>query len=219
MSEPEIVTPAFGWFPHWDPRNFEASPYIDYGAALPVSRFHHLPRILSQGSSPSCVGHAGRHDWEASPVEVPFDVGLTALQLYAACQAVDGIPMPHDGTSLNALARVGVERGQWTAYVWPRTLEEALRWILGKGPFVLGTNWYSGMLTPDSRAVIKPTGSIVGGHAIVCIGYDQVSGYLRLANSWGTFWGPQRGRCWLWVRDFERLMREGEVLAPLEPGM
>jgi hypothetical protein len=217
--EQEPIGFGMGWFPRWDPRNWSASPHIDYSASLPASQYWHLPRILNQLSSPSCVGHAGRHDWEASPVEVPFDVGLSALQLYAACQAVDGIPMPHDGTSLNALARVSVAQGRWTSYVWPKTLEEVIRWLLGEGPVILGSEWWSGMMSPDSRGVIRPTGSIVGGHAIAIVGYDQISGYLRLCNSWGTGWGTQRGRCWLFIRDLEFLMRGGEILAPLEPGM
>ena len=120
---------------------------------------------------------------------------------------------------MSALARYLTGAGQWTSYVWTRTLDDMIRWVLGKGPVCIGTNWHANMMQPDLRGVVTLGGGIVGGHCVTIYGYDQVSGYFRFVNSWGS-WGPQAGKAWIFCRDMERLLQGGaEVVAPMEPGM
>jgi len=219
--EDEPIGFGMGRIPMWDRRNWMMAPYLDPLAAYPLATYHTVARILNQGSSPSCVGHGGRHDLEATPVPVPFMVGPDAMTIYNQCQRIDGIPLPHDGTTLQALTRYLQSAGFWSSYVWAGSIEDVIRWVLAKGPVVIGVSWLAGMMTPDSRAVIRATGGVVGGHCVAVTGYDQVSGYFRIAQSWGTSWGPQHGKAWLFVQDLRRLLFEmgGECAAPLEPGM
>jgi C1A family cysteine protease len=62
-------------------------------------------------------------------------------------------------------------------------------------PFIVAINVYSSFLT---QAVSK-TGMVpmpnyakdkfLGGHAVVCVGYDQRKKMWLMRNSWGTRWG------------------------------
>ncbi len=140
------------------------------------------------------------------------------MTIYAQAQLRDGIPLPHDGTSVVAAAQYLKSIGKYSVYVWASTISDVIQWLLLKGPVIVGSNWHSAMFYPDSRYVIHPTGSVAGGHAYTIVGYDQVSGYCLVLNSWGTSWG-NRGRAWLFIRDLERLVwnEGGEILAPTEP--
>jgi C1A family cysteine protease len=36
-----------------------------------------------------------------------------------------------------------------------------------------------------------PDEQVIGGHAVLCLGYDNASQTFLLQNSWGTSWGMQ----------------------------
>lgn len=216
--EEEPTGYGMGRIQSWDRRNWRMAPYLDTAVPIPLANYATVARVLNQGATNSCVGHGGRHDLETTPVPVPFTTGPDALRIYGECQKIDGIPLPHEGTTLQALAKYLQSAGFWTSYVWAESIEDMIRWVLTRGPVCIGVDWYAGMMTPDARAVIRPTGSIVGGHCVCLYGYDQRSGYFRGVNSWGA-WGPQRGKFWLFARDMEKLLQRGECVAPLEPGM
>lgn len=63
-------------------------------------------------------------------------------------------------------------------------------------PFVFGFTVYSSF---ESDAVAKtgimpmpsPTDSVIGGHAVTCVGYDDSKKWMIVRNSWGTEWGDQ----------------------------
>jgi C1A family cysteine protease len=40
----------------------------------------------------------------------------------------------------------------------------------------------------------KPSESVVGGHCVVAVGYDNTKRVFIIRNSWGTTWG-QKGYC------------------------
>jgi C1A family cysteine protease len=74
---------------------------------------------------------------------------------------------------------------------------DALRESLCKGiPFAFGFTCYRSLSTDQVRKtgdVPFPTKSdkIVGGHAVMAVGYDEKKGVLRFRNSWGTGWGDE----------------------------
>jgi hypothetical protein len=61
-------------------------------------------------------------------------------------------------------------------------------------PLVLSTVWFRSWFRPRSDGSLPMPDDMVGGHAIVVVGYD--AGRLLLANSWGTDWG-EAGYCWM----------------------
>jgi hypothetical protein len=52
------------------------------------------------------------------------------------------------------------------------------------GPVVVGTNWYSGMTVLDEKGYVKPTGSVIGGHAWLLTGASDKSETFYAINSW-----------------------------------
>jgi C1A family cysteine protease len=79
------------------------------------------------------------------------------------------------------------------------TVQEDLLEALAIGPVVGGFTVYESFESTEvARSGIVPmprdSESVVGGHAILVTGYDQVRGVFRVRNSWGTGWG-QKGYC------------------------
>jgi len=68
-------------------------------------------------------------------------------------------------------------------------------------PFVFGFTVYESF---ESEAVAasgilpmpSPTDSVVGGHCVCCVGYDDSKKAFLVRNSWGTAWG-QNGHFWM----------------------
>lgn len=50
----------------------------------------------------------------------------------------------------------------------------------------------------------NPNESIIGGHCVVIVGYDQAKQILKVRNSWGTEWG-QNGYFWMPFTNFTEL--------------
>lgn len=63
-------------------------------------------------------------------------------------------------------------------------------------PFVFGFSVYNSFESPEvsnTGVVNMPTNddSLLGGHAVTCVGYDMDSDRFIIANSWGTDWGQK----------------------------
>jgi C1A family cysteine protease len=78
----------------------------------------------------------------------------------------------------------------------PQTLN-SLKGCLAAGyPFVFGFSVYTGF---ESQEVAKtgivnlprPDESLMGGHAVLCVGYDDATQRFTVLNSWGEGWGDK----------------------------
>jgi len=137
--------------------------------------------------------------------------------IYHAAQQVDEWPgEDYAGTSVRAGAKVLQSLGHVASYVWAFTAEDVATWLLsGHGTCVAGTAWTSGMMRPNDKGFIAPTGNSVGGHAYLIVGYNRVSGVFRILNSWGS-WG-QNGRAWILGEHLDVLIRDdGEAATAIE---
>src|SRR3954465_11669223 len=66
-------------------------------------------------------------------------------------------------------------------------------------PFVFGFSVYESFMSPDvaktGKVPLPPRGEqLVGGHAVLAVGYDDRIQRFIVRNSWGTKWG-MRGDC------------------------
>ncbi len=64
--------------------------------------------------------------------------------------------------------------------------------LTNKQPFIIGINVYENLFdaTTTSTGTIKmPAGELLGGHAIVAVGYDDTKQVCIIRNSWGVNWG------------------------------
>lgn len=188
--------------------------------ALPRYMYWYSPRVLDQGTTSSCVGHAWRSFISASPY--PYDTGPPAIQIYREAQKRD--PWPGEepsyyGTSVRAGIKYLQELGMIAEYRFTFSAEEAMRYVLTRGPLVAGTDWLESMFHPNSRGFIKVGGSFAGGHAYMLVGANRERGVFRIQNSWGPNWG-QRGRAWISGENLQHLLEaQGECCSALERGI
>ena len=172
---------------------------------------------LDQGPDGACTGFAVTHEAAARPAVVK---GLTyddAMWVYNRAKQLDVWEgEDYDGSSVLAAMKAGVERGWYEEYRWAFGEEDLAHAVGHFGPAVLGINWYEGMLEPDEKFRIRPTGRVVGGHAILCNGYSFRKRLYRLHNSWGPYWG-QQGAAYITKEDMARLLSEqGEACIPVK---
>lgn len=186
--------------------------------------------ILDQGDTGHCVGFSGA-GLLADPE--PRVAGITNQDghvLYYECkdEDADGSANREAGSYVRTLAKVLRHRGRIDAYAWATSVDEIVQWLWTRGPVVVGTDWYSGMMDPPASGVIQPLGHLVGGHAYVLVGVVDVHGqpvtevtpahtYLMVQNSWGRAWGND-GTALIELGDFARslLAHNGEALVTVE---
>jgi len=100
-------------------------------------------------------------------------------------------------------------RPRYKARLYPIVAYDELPYHLLRGrPVITGVEvyaeaWYSERVTKTGWVEIPHTFSVIGGHAIVIVGYDAAHDALKFANSWGDHWGD-RGFGYLDRRVVER---------------
>ena len=147
-------------------------------------------KILDQGSDGSCVGHGIAHELIAKPVPCLQVDHKYAVYIYDEAKKVDEWPgEDYEGTSVIAGLKVAKKLGWYDSYQWAFNLDDMLVGVSNAGPAVMGTNWYTGMMTPDSNGFIKPTGYNEGGHCWLLAGVDVEHKFAWCVNSWGKSWG------------------------------
>ena len=72
--------------------------------------------------------------------------------------------------------------------------------------------WMQGMANTDAKGFIHATGSVVGGHCILCRAINVKKKYFLLRNSWGKNWGMD-GDCKISFSDMTKLLADnGEAV-------
>jgi hypothetical protein len=138
-------------------------------------------------------------------------------EIYRQAQLLDEWPGENYlGTSVRGGAKALQADGKLVSYGWAFDLETVLNWLAFKGPVVLGTTWYDQMFRPDVHGVVRPGGTVAGGHAYLAQGYDETTKLLLCKNSWSRTWGIN-GRFYLHYEDAEELIQsEGEACTATE---
>jgi C1A family cysteine protease len=94
-------------------------------------------------------------------------------------------------------AKAFKDAGEGLAVQYMRLAQDVnqMKGCLASGyPFVFGFTVYQSFETPQvakTGVVPMPAASekVLGGHAVMCVGYDDPSDRLIVRNSWGTSWG------------------------------
>lgn len=208
---------AFGRRVEHDPR----SRQFPVTTTLPLRTVghRHWGPVLDQGNLGSCVGDAVAQALNT----VPLRRGRRLLNeddakdLYRAATRLDGFPgewEPDDtGTSGLAGCKAAKQAGYITEYRHAFTLGQALGSAV-VAPVIIGVNWYTGMLNPDSNGYLHPTGVVEGGHEVAVTGINVTLQRVTILNSWGR-WGLN-GRAHLSWDDLGQLLAEdGDCTIPL----
>lgn len=173
---------------------------------------------LDQKREGACVGFAWAHELAARPAEIDGVVDNIGRTIYKKAQVLDEWPGEnYEGTSVLAGVKAvqTLYPGAINEYRWAFGIDDVLQTLSYHGPVVLGVKWYSGMYTPDADGMIKVTGDLVGGHAILARGINVKQRKVRLHNSWGASWGKS-GCAFLSFDDLALLLkRKGEACVPV----
>lgn len=212
-------------------RSFGIAPMLaEQGHTKPRSYSWACDVVLDQGREGACVGFSIAQELRAKPKVVPNVDGSMAMRLYHAAQKIDpwaggaypGASPVYHGTSVLAGIKAAQAEGFFPEYRWAFGVADLALAVSYTGPAVLGIDWYSGMYRPLGfrnevpRKWITRSGSIVGGHAILCVGYNVKINSFLLHNSWGKSWGID-GRAWITYEDMDLLLRAGgEAVIPVK---
>jgi hypothetical protein len=159
------------WRPRYDVRSRA------YGMAggrdqLPATGTLWRPgRTMDQGSEGACTGFAAAAELAAEPVPVPRIGNGYALGVYRMAQRLDEWPGEnYSGSSVNAAMKVLRSRGYCTGWRWAFSAEQFVAGIVADGPAVAGVEWRTGSYDTDAQNVLRPSGNVVGGHALCFVG-------------------------------------------------
>ncbi len=179
---------------------------------------------LDQGSEGACVGFSFAHELLAAPAVVRgVDKKFAKEKIYWEAQKIDpwdggsypGASPYYEGTSVLAGVKAVQELGYIEEYRWAFGLEDLILAVGHSGPVVLGINWYEGMFDMMPCGFVHVTGSVAGGHAILCQGVNVSEEYFTLHNSWGTSWGDGGNAKITWKEMDQLLKEDGEACVPV----
>jgi C1A family cysteine protease len=94
----------------------------------------------------------------------------------------------------SSLAYENARKFQITSYYRLHTLSEMKHNLNSGYPFVFGFAVYKSFESEKTArtgivSMPKKTESLLGGHAVMAVGYDDEKKYMIVRNSWGKNWG------------------------------
>lgn len=214
------AAPKLDWKYRFDERNlaYSVTALVD---AEKETRSYTWPArgpVLDQGTEGACTGFAVAQELGAWPDERVVTDWL-ARAIYKRAQQLDQWPgEDYEGSSVLGAMKAASEIGGYMEFRWAFTVPELAHAVGVLGPAVIGIPWYQGMFEPDSNGLIRATGQIRGGHAIMIRGVSYKHEVFRLRNSWGGGWGKY-GECYLPFDDLTTIVRSHpcELCIPVRP--
>lgn len=181
-----------------------------------------LAPTIDQLDLGSCTGNAAvqvrvSKPWTWSGTLDPLELEKLAVSIYSGAtrrDPFDGM-YPPDDTGSNGASVMAEMRDRGLISGWtPVVTFEGLQRALQSGPCIMGSNWYTGMFSPDRCGQLSLSGLNEGGHETTVKGVQFSTKRILFQNSWGNEWGAalpsgQAGFFWLKFGDVQRLMNEG----------
>lgn len=193
--------------------DFPMSSILEKQNVKLISRHHAIGKIMNQGQTSSCVGHACKLLLTSEPF---VQTGPSPFVIYREARVIDEFPDDEtEGTSIRAGLNVLRNKGFIKSYYWAKTTNDVIKYLLNYGPVVAGTSWFQNMFYPDNFGFVDPKGSLDhehSGHAYLITGVNIKKGYFVGANSWGQSWGIN-GQFKIKISDFGNLIKNGGAVA------
>jgi len=143
-----------------------------------------------------------------------------AVKIYSKATTLDSQPgsYPPDDTGSDGLsaAKAAQSFGLISGYQHITSVAAA-QTAIQTGPFIVGSEWWTGMDNPDANGLVEATGTVRGGHEYLCTGYDATTDLWEHDNSWGTSYGVD-GKFYYSSATFAKLLAsqgDATVFVPL----
>lgn len=154
--------------------------------------------VLDQGREGACTGFGVTNELRFYPKCVRgLDDVFARETIYWNAQRNDpwpggaypGASPLYEGTSVLAAVKQAQTLGYYREYRWAFTEDDLALSVSHLGPVILGVDWWTGMMHPDTSGALHRTGQVEGGHCVLVIGINTTSSYYTIYNSWGPTWG------------------------------
>lgn len=210
------------WRPNPDPRNelFRFAGLTCFQQGKTYINVRRKKKVfLDQGQEGACTGFGFEHVRALSPYPQLVSVH-SARDAYIGARYFDEWwGEDYEGSSVNGVMKWGRSVGTIKSWYWCKTLVELDHALSWHGAVEGGSNWYTGMFSPDSNGVLHASGNVEGGHAYAIAGkrlHPTFGKQYRIDNSWGEDWG-ELGGAWISDVDMQKLMDEdGEFACPVK---
>lgn len=172
--------------------------------------------VLDQGNIGSCTGNATVGVLGTDPFYSTVKIALDeseALAIYSAAEVIDGdgpYPPNDNGSSGLSVAKAAKNAGLISGYQHITSVAAAQTAIV-TGPFIVGSDWYTGMDNPTATGLVQATGTVRGGHEYECYAYDAAADMWHFYNSWGTSYGDEGTFCYSSATFAKLLKADGDA--------
>lgn len=139
--------------------------------------------LLSEASLHFCAGKACQ--------------GWNLSSSFSYCKQTGVVPasyFPYTGVAkpCNPTPEWERARTKMKSYHSITTVEDMITWLATRGPLATRFNVYSDFYAYKKGIYRKtPSASCEGGHAVLCVGYDNENHAWICKNSWGKSWGEK----------------------------
>jgi hypothetical protein len=179
--------------------------------------------VLDQGDLGSCTGNALTQCLNTTKFAKSRPGGrylkeANAVSLYSMATVLDDDPQNYPPTDTGSdgvsVCKAGVKQGYLAGYTHAFGFDHFAD-SMAISPMIVGTNWYSGMMTPDKSGLVKVRGNFEGGHEYLAIGISYSLQLVKFENSWSADWG-KKGFFYMSFADFRLLLsQDGDATMPI----
>jgi len=186
----------------------------------------YLQGVRNQGAEGVCAGMASSamKEYQESR-DAGLDEYLSPRYVYSEAKKLDGMP-GQEGTTNRAIMAALLTKGICLDATWPyisyagydkpktaddeafgfrissyakmTTILDMEKCLVDNGPFCLGLHINQGWIGHKQDLIPDPPRKYVslGGHDVLCCGYDRITKSFLIRNSWGLGWGSG-GYSWI----------------------
>lgn len=128
---------------------------------------------------------------------------------------------PYDQNSCTTIPSENLKRAAAAGKIskWrrlnPENIDEIKAQLSSHQPIIIGMKVYNNFYSYMGGVYRSVSGNVLGGHAMIVIGYDDEKNSFLIQNSWGTDWG-ESGRIWMTYDLFSSIVREAYVTEDIQ---